>query len=191
MIQFAWNQCPNFKLTSFPQGLSLVFPNFQYFYLKQCGITEFTGNELAGYPNLLGFAVVNTKIAYIPNGLFQKSPNIYSINLSHNQIVNVASNAFEGLPNLQRLEFFNNPCFSRRSYGQEAIAELIGYLDDNCPPIVPEPKPEPPVCTITTENVAEYACQIERIVSDLLTKNGDLEKLINDLVKQVQAITNN
>ena len=187
MVHIAWNQCPQFKLTTIPQGLLNVFPNFQYFYLKNCRIAELTGNELDQYPNLIGISITESDLTYVPPNLVKNTPTIFRINLSHNQIANVASNVFAGLTNLDRLEFSDNPCFNGRAYDRKSVLDMITYLHTDCPAVVSEP----PVCTITSSNVVEYACEAQKTVYELLAKNGDLERTYNDLVKQVQAITNN
>lgn len=166
--------CAPFNLTTYPIGLSLLFPNLKVIYMNTCPISTLTGDELNEFPDLIRFGLVWGKLVRVPGNLFDATPNMVRVQFIYNRIAHVGAGLLENLQNLTQADFTLNNCINMLAANASQIPALIEAIRFNCPDNEPQtttiepttttdlistPTNQPPRCEI--ENFEDFVCELD------------------------------
>jgi Leucine-rich repeat (LRR) protein len=98
----------NSLMSTFPRGLTKIFPRLTLMEVHECGLKEIAKNDLRGYENLVFLSVIFNRLRSLPGDLFECTPNLQFIDLSGNQIRSVGSSLFDPLKRIAEFTMKQN-----------------------------------------------------------------------------------
>ena len=162
-------------LTTIPQGLETIFPNFIALNFNGCPIDEVNANDLQNYPNLETFSLSDSDLTKIPENFFASTPNLKSVGITLTKLVEVGSGLLDSLSSLETADFSNNVCINLVESSPEDVQAVKDQLAANCT------IEEPPKCALNDTN--------ENIICDLLEAVEALENADEALNTSITALS--
>jgi flagellar biosynthesis GTPase FlhF len=152
------------KLATFPHILSRVFKDLASLHIDNCGLQKLTGNDIAGFENLVEITAANNEIKRINEDIFDHCKKVAKLDLRNNRIREIDIGSLLMNKKLKSLKLQGNACINKNIlFGNEVeVAMASKEIIERCHPTAFKPDMSKRRCLITMWLLGEYQERQER-----------------------------
>lgn len=160
-----------------PKDIEKFFPFLEGLMISTSNLLEIKADDLRPFPQLKILFLNYNLLKSLDGDLFSHSPNLVSVEFRYNEIEHIGSGFLKKLhelKNLQEINFSGNLCIDIYASTPAEISELLGGIQELCPPLDDTTPTEP--TTTTTEEITTTETTTDEIASPAPTTENAQEE---------------